>query len=309
MQKHSWIIAGAVALGLWLSALWAPVARAQDKEVRPGEYWIGVQVQHPMPDAVRAQLSIPKDEGVLVEEVEPSTPAQGKLQKYDVIVKAGTKPLRSVADLVGAVDAVKGGKLTLEVLRGGKTLQVEVTPVKRPADVRGQPQADVEMVLPGLPDEALKKTLEWISRNQGERALRFDTMRPGWILRPGTPHQPPLPGNLTISVTKQGDQPAKIVVKQDDQKWEVTENELDKLPKDLRPHVERMLGHGLGWPMAEFLQQGHKLQVFPHAGPKGIAKPQAEKQIDEMRQQIEQLRKLLDELQAQVAAPKGGPQK
>jgi hypothetical protein len=304
MQKHSWIAAGAVALGLGLSALLAPVAWAQDKEVRPGEYWIGVQVQHPLPDLVRAQLSIPKDEGVLVEEVEPPTPAQGKLQKYDVIVKAATKPLRSVADLVIAVDAVKGGKLPLEVLRGGKSLQVEITPLKRPAEVPANPRADVLMVAPGMSYEALNKVVEeWRNRNLGERTLRLETMRPGWILRPGTPHQPPLPANLTVSVTKQGDQPAKIVVKQDDQKWEVTENELDKLPKDLRPHVERMLGHGLGWPVAEFLQQGHKMEVLPHVAPKGISKPHAERQIDEMRQQIEQLRKLLDELQAQIAAP------
>jgi len=309
MQKHGWIVAGALALGLGLWALLAPAAFAQDRETRPGEYWIGVQAEYPLPDAVRAQLSIPKDEGVMVQEVEPSTPAQGKLQKYDVIVKAGGKPFRSVADLAGAVDAVKGGTLSLEVLRGGKTLRVDVTPVKRPADIQAKPHAGVEMGLPELPDEVSKRLLELLNRNQGERALRFYTLRPGWMLRPGTPHQPPLPANLTISVTKQGDQPAKIVVRQGDQTWEVTENEMDKLPKDLRPHVERMLGHGLGWPAIESLQQSNKMDGWPRLELKAAPKPHADRQIDQMRQQVEQLRKALDDLRAQLQPAKPEPPK
>jgi hypothetical protein len=324
MQKRHWIVAGALALGLGLLTVLASPSGAQGvapaaadprgAEVKPGEYWIGVEVQYPLPEAVRAQLSIPKDEGVLVQEVVPSSPADGKLKQYDILIKAADKPLKSVSDLLAAVNAAKDGKLAMEVLRGGKAVKVEVTPTKRPAAV--PPTVDV-WVAPDLRYKGLMEALKLSGP-----VLRYHTMAPGWILRPGTPHQPPLPGNLTISVTKQGDQPAKIVVKRDDQKWEVTENELDKLPNDVRPHVERMLGFGMGWPAADLFQQARKLEIFPHVGPKGEALsvlphagpkampiPNAAKQIDQMRQQVEQLRKALDELRAQLEPPKPGPSK
>ena len=45
--------------------------------------------------------------------------------------------------------------------------------------------------------------------------------------------------------------PAKIKVEQGDKTWEVTENSLDQLPEDVRPHVEPMVGR-----MAIKLPQG-----------------------------------------------------
>ncbi len=93
MQKSRWIVAGTLALGLGILVLLTGQACAQAAvpapaapraaEAKPGEYWLGVEAQYPLPDAVRAQLSIPKDEGVLVQEVVPSTPAQGKLQNLN----------------------------------------------------------------------------------------------------------------------------------------------------------------------------------------------------------------------------------
>ena len=47
---------------------------------------------------------------------------------------------------------------------------------------------------------------------------------------------------MSISITKTGDKPADIVVKMGDEKWEVSEKDLDKLPEKVRPYVDRMLG-------------------------------------------------------------------
>ena len=55
----------------------------------------------------------------------------------------------------------------------------------------------------------------------------------------------PMPANLSIAITKVGEQPANIVVQRDKDEWKVTEKTLDKLPADVRPFVERMLGHGV----------------------------------------------------------------
>ena len=53
-----------------------------------------------------------------------------------------------------------------------------------------------------------------------------------------------LPKDTRITVTRQHEGPAKIIVEKDGQKWEVTEDEMDKLPEDVRPAVKGMLGGG-----------------------------------------------------------------
>jgi len=298
MPKQGRIVAVSLAFGLGLCVLLAAGAWGQDKQDKadkPGEYWIGVQVQYPLPDLLRARLSIPNDEGILVQEVEPSTPADGKLMKDDVLLKADGKPLKSASDLVSAVNDAKGGKLQLEVLRGGKPVKIEVTPAKRPAALPSK--ADV-WVSPELRYKDLAEALKLSGP-----ALRYYTMRPGWVLRPGALHHAPLPENLSITITKEGSKLAKIVVKQDQKQWEIAENELDKLPTDVRPYVDQMLGLGPGWLNLESAVWPHRLEVVPPGGSRVIARPQTEKRIEELSRQLDQLRKSLDELRAQGTPP------
>jgi hypothetical protein len=53
-----------------------------------------------------------------------------------------------------------------------------------------------------------------------------------------------LPENMTIKIERHGKEPAKIAVNRGDEKWEITEDQLENLPADLRPLVERSLGSG-----------------------------------------------------------------
>jgi hypothetical protein len=52
------------------------------------------------------------------------------------------------------------------------------------------------------------------------------------------------PKNLSVQINKEGDQPAKIHVKQGDKEWDVTEDKLNELPEDVRQHVQRLRGQG-----------------------------------------------------------------
>jgi hypothetical protein len=92
-------------------------------------------------------------------------------------------------------------------------------------------------------EEWMQKQRSGAAANQPQR-LHFRFIEPGAILPPGTPVQPPMPNNMSININRNGNEPAKITIKRNDQKWEIFENELDKLPADVRPYVERMLGHG-----------------------------------------------------------------
>jgi len=103
----------------------------------PG-FWIGVQLE-PVPPAVRAQLRLTKEQGLMVASVFPKSPAaeQKALRPYDVLVGINGKPLGSREGLTRAV--VAAGKqqkpIKLTIIRGGKKSTIEITPA-RPKQAR-----------------------------------------------------------------------------------------------------------------------------------------------------------------------------
>jgi hypothetical protein len=215
------------------------------------QYWLGIGCR-PVPPALRAQLNLPEKQGLLVEAVVPDSPAaKAGIVQHDVLLRADHKSLAEPRDLVRAIEATKQAKLKIDLIHGGKPKTVEATPAKRPEEARRHAGA--------APAPADWETMEkWLQDNwartdemfRGGKAdgsrppLRFRFVHPGMIVPPGVAVVPPLPAGVSVAISKEGDQPAKIVVRRGDQKWEVTEKELDKLPTDIRQHVERMLGRG-----------------------------------------------------------------
>jgi len=295
---------------------------ASAEAVEPGEYWLGVECM-PVPPPLRAQLGLPENQGLLVEAVMPESPAaKAGIARYDVLLAAAGKPLASPRDLIQAVETAKEAKLAIEVLHEGKKKTIEATPAKRPEEARRK-------VIP-LPEGADWETVQkWIEgmrpgeQADGQPPLRFRFFHPGAILPKDVLVQPPLPANMSVAIAKEGDQPAKIVVKRGDEKWGVTEKELDKLPADVRPYVERMLGRGgplgivgetlnslqeLATPALPPVRQFHQVPVPPPPQkpsqvpvPPPRLKPSAgdgrlEKRLDEMNRRMDQLFKSIEEL-------------
>jgi hypothetical protein len=287
--------------------------------VRVSEYWLGL-MSGPVPDALRAHLSLQENQGLLVELVAPASPAAAAaIQQYDVLLNASGKMLAKMEDLIAAIDAAKGKKMDLELLRKGKPMKVEVTPAKRP-------QGEIARLLPpaGVDPfgEAMRKWAEQFrpgdSRN---RDYSFFLLRPGVVLaRPGG--VPDLPDNVTISITKQGKNPAKIAVTRDNQKWEVSAGDLDKLPPDIRPHVEWMLRHQLHGVVAPRfegrlppaastppVQPGPKAELRREKRPELRVSPEPpkpiEKQLEELSRRLEEMRKAVDDLKAKPAKSSG----
>lgn len=218
------------------------------------EYWLGVGCR-PVPPALQAHLNLPEKQGLLVEAVVPGSPAaKAGVVEHDILLRAGGKPLAERRDLVRAIEANKSGKLAVELIHCGKPKTVEATPAKRPEEVRAD----------GAPASADWDTMEkWLrgmspgNELGGARSpLRFRFVHPGMIVPQGVAVAPALPPGMSVVISKEGDQPAKIVVRRGASRWEVTEKDLDKLPADVRPHVDQMLGRGAMGLVASFVFLG-----------------------------------------------------
>ncbi len=206
--------------------------RAGGQQARLSDYWLGLEC-FPVDAVLRSHLSLGEAEGLVVEQVVPDSPAaKAELKQHDVLMKAGGKAIKTVADLVGAVDEAKETELTFEIIRAGKPMTIKATPAKRP-----------ENVLRRVPDQRMDELRQWLERMQGEQpgSSRYRILGPGAVVLPGSRD---LPKGMSVTITRSGGEPGKIIVKKDDQAWEISDKELDKLPDDVRPHVERMLGRG-----------------------------------------------------------------
>ena len=84
-----------------------------------GQYWIGLTA----------------DQGLVVKFVAPESPAaKAHIKSDDVILKAGDRAMKTVQDLLQAIEQAKEKDLVLEILRDGKKQKITVKPAKRPAE-------------------------------------------------------------------------------------------------------------------------------------------------------------------------------
>jgi hypothetical protein len=249
--------------------------------VKVSEYWLGVHCR-PVDELLRSQFGIAESQGLVVNLVVPDSPAEAAgIRRHDILLSVGGKPLSEVIDVIKVVKAAKGTELKFDVIRAGKRDTITVKPTKRPRHVvsatnrkTDQQKADWDIIQGWL------QKVEPGELGEGPRRFRF--IRPGTILPPGTQLRPAMPGNLRVTITKQSNKPATIVVQRGEDTWTVTEDNMHKLPDSIRLHVEPLL-----------VQRAPKLigHMEPMHGHERL-----ETRMDEMLKRIDRLHRLVEEL-------------
>lgn len=216
------------------------ITDAQSDVPAPSEYWIGI-VLGELPEIAKQQLKV--DGGIVVEDVLPDSPAaKAEFKRFDVLLRAADKPLAEPADIVKAVDESKDKELVIEAIRSGDRLKLRVVPVKRPMPEAGAAPTDAA-TSPGERESALKLLEEALTKlkgTSGGETLGLYFPRPGVVAT--EVRQVELPKNLSITITRSGDEPAKIHVKRDNKEWDTTADKLNELPEDVRQQVEQLVG-------------------------------------------------------------------
>ncbi|MEQ8787344.1 MAG: PDZ domain-containing protein [Pirellulaceae bacterium] len=261
-----------------------------------GKYWIGVSLE-PAEAALRAQLGL--DGGLVVTDVGKEQPAEkAGLEKNDVLLRFGDKKLHEVNELVDAIDASAGKTTTVLLLRRGKEIKIDVTPIERPKSLTGAAEPENQQLQEPLTGPIDKLLGDRFQMQDG--ALRIWRMGPGIVF--DSPHAK-LPDGVTVTVTKQGDKEAQVTVQRGDDRWQATEKTLDELPADLREPVKRFLGRSpVPYRMAipPAVRTPRSVQPTPPPAPRGevqlrlrdlrIDDGQVQKQLAEMMKQLKEIR-------------------
>ena len=100
-----------------------------------GKFTIGLSCS-PVSAALRHHLNLNNQSGLLVDKVEEGSPAaEAGIQQYDILLYADQNDLTSIETLTDAVTKAgnEGLPLSLNLLRKGKELGVEIKPIERPS--------------------------------------------------------------------------------------------------------------------------------------------------------------------------------
>jgi len=218
----------------------------------PTRRWLGISLE-PAPEVLLHHLKI--EGGVIVGKVMADSPAKrAKLLRFDIITQCGDKAIKNPSDLIAKVANGNEETLLLKILREGQPVDVSITPMAAPTSItfKGMTgkgsngstlSGDMKIDVPG----------HFFTFDNLPGHLRV--FGPGLAFDVKTPKESVVPSGLSIAVSKVGDAPVKIVVKRGDESWQTTEDNLDDLPKDIRPYVERLLG-----------RHGFNSTAAPHAG-------------------------------------------
>ncbi len=286
-----------------------PVAEDEGEPSRPAppKFWIGllggaIPTDHPL----RSHVDLPEQQGLLVANVVPKSPAdKAGLKQYDILLKGNGNDLHEMKDLIDLVmsEGAKKGEIKLDVLRRNKHETVVLKPEDRPADAEIQQSEGggggggfafgQTPTTPGSPFGGQPG----MPRPNGPMQFNFRNFGPGVIVG-GDPFAG-LPNGVSISVQKQTGQPTHIVVQRGEDKWDITGDDpeaLKKLPEDLRPTVERMLHGGGGMGGAMGGSGSVRLPNFPPPGPGMGLGPDGNRMLE----QLQRMEKQLNEMQQRM---------
>ena len=263
-------------------------------------YRIGIDCG-PISEALQRHLRLPEASGLLVNFVVDDSPAgRAGVQRLDVIVNANDRAVGTVMELVRQVNEAGPEQMTLTIIRDGEQQEVTMQPEERDereieqlrngfrARLGRQPFGNLE--LDGLPPEfrnQLRQFEQMFPQGFGAQGQGFRRVLPGIMLDQLPPSGLPNGTNLNIQVEKSGDGPARIKIQRGNETWEVTENDLDALPADIRPMVENML-NGSGRHVQGQLTPDMLRRLQPRL-PRSSQGQQLDKRFDGLELQLQQL--------------------
>ena len=257
--------------------------------------WLGLALE-PLSDVLADQLGLKT--GMVVDFLAADGPAQKSgLRKNDILLEANGTPIKALSDLlqVVAVAAAAEKKLVgLVVLRGGKPLEITVTPEPRPVAVTVISGQDGEG-----PADIMAQPM--VQANPGV------IMGRGEIKTLGTFS---LPGGYKVEIGNAAGRPGEIVVqrKQDgkeERTWKTTPDKLDVLPEEVRSVLREVLAQVAARPPRIMavprgtLSQAPTIITWERTG--GLSEAETAAAIAELKKSIDELRAEIARLAARGA--------
>jgi len=183
------------------------------------DFWIGVQVENAgttrfVPkEAPGPELNI--DGGLRILAVtEGGAADEAGLEKDDVLLLFGDKPMNSTNDLFAVIGETEDNKVDIVLIRESEFLSLQITPQPRPAETESN-EATI--------DPTALRTIQEAYRNE------LNSKR--------------LPKDYRLEIELVRGEDVKFKVTNGDDVWEANEATIDQLPESIHPFAEKIAEH------------------------------------------------------------------
>lgn len=286
-------------------------SKAEVGEPSMPRHWIGL-LGGPVTPELRAHLEIPSDQGVLVRDVVPDSPAaEAGLKAYDILLRANETPIHNMGDLVSIVRTAgeQHEQIALEILRHGQIETVSVTPAERPEQVAGHGFGFGPGQMEGWsgPDQdaagnRMRRFNRWF-HGPGGGLREFHSFQPGQLDEQYSLAE--LPNGVSVNIQRENGQPPRITVQRGEQTWVIEGDDpgsLRQLPDDVRPFVDQLLH-----PAAPFGMPGQPLPEM-HSWTPELGEGMPDSYSQELHQRMEEMERQIQELQNRLLGTTDKPQ-
>ncbi|MEM9660337.1 MAG: PDZ domain-containing protein, partial [Planctomycetota bacterium] len=295
-----------------------PMAAPQTRRLAAPDFWIGVSGRPVESPVLRTHLQLAEGMGVVIEAVVPGGPAEkAGLRKHDVVIGVNGDPAMDMTVLQEAVLQGDGKPVDLKVIRLAEETTIEVTPAKPPADFAQQAQRSGGLPFQAVPGGQMGNMQELLQQLQQGG---FRNIGPGMVFQGQRQQSASLPNGVAVTITRDGEGPAKITVKQGDETWTVEgddEKAIAELPENLQPMVRRMMEQNGAGGVNDWLERfdfgrnldglGELEQMLPNnlgnfdfgemGRRRGELRQRADETGEKMMNRMEQLEQRIEQLQ------------
>jgi hypothetical protein len=154
--------------------------------LEPASWWIGVCCDDPG-DLLLKHLKI--DGGLVIHCIAPGCPAErAGLQEMDILWKVNDEVVATVELLYESIQAAGGAKLSLQIVREGSPLTVEVSPEPRPSCKQKEPIYVPVAADENLTGEMQAKIREYLQEHAPGTNYQVILVRPAVALRSDDPN-------------------------------------------------------------------------------------------------------------------------
>ena len=218
-----------------------PAQSPDSIQSRQGPRWIGVTTG-PASAALRAQLAIPRNQGIVVRGITPDSPAaKAGLRTNDLLLSVDETILSRPRDLSRLVGQTDRPQIAIEFLRRGRKEKVFVHPV---------PRRDVS---PQTENNSAPKEQRFF-RNLIGQIAPIEAGAPDAVAKTNPPQQQTgprlggarllsnLPNNFRIALQRNAGGSPRFIVEREGQRWEMDGSNFSEWGQALLPLAEGLLG-------------------------------------------------------------------
>src|SRR5690606_33041091 len=153
-----------------------------------------------------------------------------------ILVSAGEARIGAPKELASAVGDSAGKELSLKIVRNGEVQELVVTPQASDRVLFDRPRIGLRAIQPGV----VVSGIPALTMDEAEAGHKLGSGNVTFNVGFARSDKAELPEDVSVSISRQGNSPARVKITRGEEAWDVELDKIDELPEDVRGYVDAL---------------------------------------------------------------------